>query len=364
MNFTSYVNGYGTRTGKRHEQLVDKIALAVQSETPFQDSIGRGDSSASSEFRWVEEALTLAQTNAQVDGADLADLAAGLRGNPALTSRTGYSQILSRGYIVADSYRNEDKASYRSKDELTEQEYNQMIAIKTDLENHLLSDQAAAAGAGSTVFDDPDGSGAVARQLTGAYAQVAGADANGQQSSTKYNTSTPNATGGTGRTIGEGSRRVIDTIAGVLYENGGLSYNMGNAHVSDANMIIMNPQNKIRFDRVLDAVNNTRRELGADGTRLGVRFTSYKSTFGDFEVFPDKYNPSDEVLIYNPQNWALQVHTNWYVKEIAPTGLAEKRQIAGEFGLMHRNQFVSGRLAEIATTGTAMSATEGDGAVI
>ena len=332
-NFTSYVNGYGTRTGKRHEQLVDKVALLVQGEVPFQDSIGRGDSSASSEFRWVEEALTLAQANAQVDGADLADLAAGLVGNPAITSRTGYSQILGRGYIVADTYRNEDKASFKSQDELTEQEYNQMVAIKTDLENQLLSDNAAVAGGGSTVFDDPNGTGATARELTGAYAQVAAADANGQQSTTKYNSSTPNATGGTARSIGEGSRRVIDIIAGVLYENGGLSYNQGNAYVQDANMIIMNPQNKIVFDRVLDARPNTRRELGNDGMRLGVRFTTYKSTFGDFEVYPDKYNPGDEVLVYNPQNWALQVHTNWYVKEIAPTGLAEKRMIAGEFGI-------------------------------
>ena len=354
-NFSEYVAGYGTRTGKRHEQLVDKLALAVNSETPFIDSIGRGDAGASTEFRWVEEALDVGRGgNAQVSGVNLADLAAGFRGNPALTSRTGYCQRLARGYIVNDDYRTESKAKFKSGDELTEQEFNKMIEIKTDLEKDCLSTQAGGAGGGSTVFDDPDGTGASAATLTGAYAQIATAAANGQVAPIRYNTS-DGTTSGTDQAIGDGTRTDIDDIAGNLFDNGGMSWKMGNANpeMKDANMILMNTGNKIVFDRILDGLDNNRRDLGALGTKVGVRFTNYMSTFGDFEVYPDKYNTSSDILIFNPMNWALQVHTNWYIKEIAPTGLAEKRMVAGVFGLMHRNQFVSGRIAEIDPAGTA-----------
>ena len=354
-DFNSYVAGYGTRTGKRQEQLVDKLALAVQSETPFQDSIGRGDASASSEFRWVEEQLDIGRGgNAQVDGIEYTNLNANFRDTPTLTSRTGSTQLHSRGYIVDDTYRNEDKASVKSQDELSEQEYNKMIEIKTDLEVDLLSTNTGNVGSSST-----------ARQLTGAFAQVASADLETQSgSTTKYNNATPDTSAGTAVPVGPGTRILVDTVAGALYENGGLSYNMGNAHVKDANMIIMNPANKIRFDRSLDDISNTRRELGAQGTKLGVRFTNYMSTFGNFEVMPDKYCDENEILIYNPQNWALQVHTNWYVKELGANGLHERRMVAGEFGLMHRNQFTSGRIAGIGSTGTPLTEAQGLAATI
>ena len=78
----------------------------------------------------------------------------------------------------------------------------------------------------------------------------------------------------------------INTVARELYTTGGLSYNMGNSFVKNANMMVMSPAKKVILDGRLDAHTNARRDIG-NAKMLNTSYKTYGSSFGDFAIVPD-----------------------------------------------------------------------------
>ena len=368
--FSSFLGNYGytSGTGKTHRHLLDKITLAVQSETPFMDGISRAKMNTPN-IEWLEESLTTGNhTDVVKYGETLTGLSDNHKSAPTITQRSGYAQQFAKGITVTDEQMNAAKASVKSSNEMAEETYTKTIEMKTDVEASLLQNGAGSAGA-TRGSGNTTGAVTTAATLTGAFSQIASGNV-------LYN----NATAGTGTatstdsiiaaadfyneeatTAKRDAVRLIDRIAVTLYQNGGLSYKGGNGFVKDANMVLLTPNNKFDFDLSLDSRSNVRRDLGAMGTMLGMMFTTYTSSYGTFKVLPDRFLPGGtastsvtgtvanqaKALVFNPQNWALAVNQDFKSVDIARVGLAENKMLSARFGLIHRNQNVSGAIEDI-----------------
>lgn len=372
--FSSFLGNYGytNGVGKTHRHLLDKITLNVQAETPFMDSISRAKMNTP-QIEWLEEQLSTGNNSDVVPyGVTFENLDDAHKSAPTITQRTGYAQQFAKGIEVTDEQESAMKAGVKSSSEMSEELYTKMIEIKTDVEASLLRNGTGVAG---TVRGSTNTSGAIttASQLTGAFSQIAAdtqlvngslvgtstapADAAALNANDFWNT----GLGATGNAQRD-AVRLIDRIALTLYQNGGLSWKGGNGYVKDANMILLTPNNKFDFDRSLDSRDNVRRDIGGMGSMLGMMFDTYRSSYGEFKVMPDRFLPggthavngdagavADQAmaLIFNPQNWALAVNKDFYVKDIATIGLSERKMISARFGLIHRNQNVSGAVTGI-----------------
>ena len=155
------------------------------------------------------------------------------------------------------------------------------------------------------------------------------------------------ATDGTARAFAEAQ---INTVARLLYASGGLSYNMGNSMVKNANMLLLSPGKKVAMDTFLDAKSNTRRDIGGMGTIQGTSFTKYNSSFGDFMIVPDQFITDKRIAMYNPQNWKWVTLRQMHTQEIAKIGDSERRQLVMEGTLIHRHTNASGAIAGLTET--------------
>ena len=362
--FSAFLGNYGytNGVGKTHRHLLDKITLLVQAETPFMDMISRAKMNTP-QIEWIEEELTTGNAGDHVEyGVTFTDLANAHKSIPTLTQRTGYAEQFAKGIEVFDEQEGADKASFKSKSEMSEQEYNKMVELKTDVEAKLLQNGAGVAGtvrgSGNT-----DGTITTASQLTGAFEQVAAGNKL-YNNATDGTTTAPTAIAGLGRfylpnqsvaTDNRDAVRLIDRLSVTLYQQGALSWKGGNGYMKDANMILLTPNNKYDMDRSLDARSNVRRDIGGDGHMLGMMFDTYKTSYGTFRVFPDRFlpggahgtaaptnvNQQSRALIFNPQNWALAVNQDFKAIDIARIGLSERKMISARFGLIHRHQEAS-----------------------
>ena len=362
--FSTFLNNYGyaSGNGKTYRSQLDKITLAVQSDTPFMDAVSRAKMDTPT-ITWFEEALTTGQTAAVEYGETFEGLADTHKSAPTVTQRENYAQQFAKGIEVTDEQETAKKSSVHSMSEMSDQLYTKMIEIKTDVEAVLLQNGAGSRGAGTA----STGASTGAPTLTGAFEQIdssvvwynsstAGTQTEGTPSASTIaaNDFYNDDTGNTKRD----AVRVLDRVALSIWNNGGLSWDGGNGYVKDANMILLTPNNKYDFDISLDSRSNVRRDIGGDGEMLGQRYTMYKSSYGSFKVMPDRYLPGGtattatvanqaKALVFNPQNWALAVNKDFYVKDIATIGLTERKMISARFSLIHRNYTVSGSVEQI-----------------
>ena len=368
--FSSFLGNYGytSGTGKTHRHLLDKITIAVQSETPFMDGISRAKMNTPN-IEWLEESLTTGNHADIVKyGETFANLSDNHKSAPTITQRAGYAQQFAKGISVTDEQMNAAKASVKSSNEMAEETYTKTIELKTDVEASLLNNGAGAAGA-TRGSGNTTGAIGTAASLTGAFSQIASGNI-------LYNTATAGATSATSTdsivaaadfynteatTAKRDCTRLIDRLAVTLYQNGALSWKGGNGMVKDANMILLTPNNKFDFDLALDSRTNVRRDLGADGTMLGMMFTTYRSSYGMFKVMPDRFLPGGtatttvtgtvanqaKALIFNPQNWALAVNQDFASKDLGVLGLSTEKMLSARFGLIHRSQDISAAIEDI-----------------
>lgn len=356
--FSSYLANYGydSGVGKTKRHLLDKVTLAVQAETPFMDMISRAKMNTPT-IEWIEEELRTGDTTAVPYGVSFDDLSDNHKSAPSLTQRSGYAEQFAKGVNVTDEQETADKVGVKSSSEMNENLYTKMIEIKTTVEAALLQRGAGGRGSGT------GSTGAVtsAAALTGYFNQL-NADvllhntANGTASTAAANWRFffNNASGSE-----VDAMRLIDRLAVQLYNNGGMSWKGGNGYVKDANCIIASPNVKYLIDRSLDERSNVRRDIGGTGMMLGIMFTNYKTSYGDFKIMPDLYLPGGQspsattetkVAMFNPQNWALAVNKDFYVKDIATIGLNERKMISARFGLIHRHRAISGGIDNILST--------------
>ena len=368
--FSTYLSNYGysAGNGKTYRSQLDKITLAVQADTPFIDRISRAKMDTPT-ITWFEESIRTGDTTAVNYGETFSGLSDNHKSAPTITQHENFAQQIAKGVSVTDEQETAKKSSVKSMSEMEDQLYTKMIEAKTTLETHCLRNGAGSRGTGNT----STGAATAAPSMTGVFEQL-------NASVVWYNSSTGGTqTEGTptNTTIaandffntdsGAAKRdavRVIDRLAISLYQNGGLMWDGGNnMFVKDASMILLTPNNKYDFDISLDSRENVRRDIGGDGDMLGQMYDTYKSSYGTFKVMPDRFLPggggtpgetiaatvagASRALVFNPQNWALAINKDFYVKDIATLGLSEEKMVSGRFSLLHRNYNVSGSVEQI-----------------
>ena len=355
MQFTSYVSPFAT--GKQKENLESRINLLSQMETPFYSGIGRG-TTMTPRAQLIEEELNVVIQNANNEGFDFPTTNAGISPVVAGDSRRDfYTQIFTKSVRVTGTQQANDTVNVTAKKELAEQLALRGMEMKRDIEWACVGDKTNSA-------DGTGNDNGVLNATTASYAGSGGAGTtagvvSGARFITDYfnqaaarDTAATTARAfhaGTDPSVAASAQFKVNSLARVLYQNGGLSYNMGNSMVKNANMLLMSPANKVIFDNALDLQSNNRRDIG-NMKVLNHSYTKYGSSFGDFAIVPDQFMADHSVAMYNPQNWKWVTLRPMHTQEIAKIGDSERRQIVMEGTLIHRHTDASGAVASLNTT--------------
>ena len=371
--FTSYTSPFST--GKTKENLESRINLLSQMETPFYSSIGRGSTTTPTP-QLIEEQLNQVVQNASVEGFDFPAEGSTSPVVAGDVRRTYSTQIFQKTVRVTGTQQANNTVGVTGKKELAEQLALRGMEIKRDIEWAIMGDKTAGAGNDNGVTNaspanytygggnaplNADGNASNARYITDYLGQVAAVSSSSNAQAGLAVTGSTVAGAGAGLLRGTGVafgtprawatsapvEATINDCASKLYAQGGLSYNMGNSMVKNANIMCMSPARKLNFDAALDTKPNTRREIGGFGTMQGIAFTKYNSSFGEFMVMPDQFQANNYVAVYNPQNWKWVTLRPMHTQEIAKIGDSERRQIVMEGTLIHRHTRASGAIVAI-----------------
>lgn len=309
--------GTSTRVGLR-EDLTDAIYDVSRADTPFISSIAR-ESVSAVKHEWQTDTLEAAEpTNAQVQGND-APIAA-----PNPTSRIGnYTQIMTEAVSVSGTLEEVSKAGRAS--ELARELAKKVKKMKRSMEARATGNYAAVAPVGT----------ATAGQTAGALAYLA---TNSQRGATGANASLTAgvplaaATNGTLRTFAESHVK-----AGMLaaFNSGGMP-----------SIAIMPPALK-QAASAFAGIAQQRRETGDSAATIIGAADVYVSDFGEVQFVADRHCSTRDVIIIDPEYWALGFLRNMRQEALAKTGDSEKRQLLVEWCLVARNEASSVVLADL-----------------
>ena len=327
--FTSYTSPFST--GETKENLDSKLNLLAQMETPVYSSIGRGTTTTRAP-QLIEDTLEAAALNGHVEGAAFASDASYVDG----TVRRGFNTQIFRKDIEVSASEEATSAAvrYEGKRRMAEQVALKGMAMKRDIEYAII------AAPGSSNANKPGngagtaGNATTARGITDYWNQLPTAAAT---NSTNYQPADANDNVAAGTAFED----AINTVAEQLYITGGLSYNMGNSFVKNANMLVMSPAKKVILDGRLDAHTNARRDIG-NAKMLNTSYKTYGSSFGDFAIVPDVHCDTTRIAMFNPQNWKWVTLRDTQKVDIAKVGDADRAFLVHEGTLIHRNTQASG----------------------
>ncbi len=326
--FTSYTSPFAT--GETKENLDSKLNLLVQMETPVYSSIGRGTTSSRAP-QLIEDTIEAAGLNGFVEGSAFDNtLAIATDGN---TRRSFNTQIFRKDIEVSASEEATEAVRYEGKRRMAEQVALRGMALKRDIEYAIIAAPGSANankpgnGAGTA------GTASAARGITDYWNQISSGTQH-TPSDAQDNWSGTDTTVTTDETLN--AERAINAAAQLLYGTGGLSYNMGNSFVKNANMMVMSPAKKAGLDNALDTKPNARRDIG-NMKMLNHSYKTYGSSFGDFAIVPDAHCDTTQVAMFNPQNWKWVTLRDTQKVDIAKVGDADRAFLVHEGTLMHRH---------------------------
>lgn len=330
MQFTSYISPFST--GETKENLDSKLNLLVQMERPVYASIGRGTTNTRAP-QLIEDTIEAASVNAHVEGSAFSsnDIETPSKHGSENIRRTFNTQIFRKDIEVSASEEATTAAvRYEGKRRMAEQIALRGMAMLRDIEWAIIGASATKPGAGAGTA----GSASAARGITDYWNQINDSDTYGANP-------TISAVGDV--SSGSTFEDAINNAAEALHFTGGLSYNMGNSFVKNANMLVMSPAKKKILDNRLDAHTNARRDIG-NAKMLNTSYRTYGSSFGEFSIVPDIHCDTTKVAMFNPQNWKWVTLRDTQKVDIAKVGDADRAFLVHEGTLIHRNTGASASL--------------------
>ena len=327
--FTSYTSPFST--GETKENLDSKLNLLAQMETPVYSSIGRGTTTTRAP-QLIEDTIEAAALNGHVEGSAFASDASYVDG----TARRSFNTQIFRKDIEVSASEEATSAAvrYEGKRRMAEQVALKGMAMKRDIEYAIIAPPGTSNGNKPGNGAGTAGSASAARGITDYWNQLPTAAATG---STNYQPADANDNVAAGTAFED----AINTVAEELYSTGGLSYNMGNSFVKNANMLVLSPNKKRILDGRLDAHTNARRDIG-NAKMLNTSYKTYGSSFGDFAIVPDMHCDDTRIAMFNPQNWKWVTLRDTQKVDIAKVGDADRAFLVHEGTLIHRNTQASG----------------------
>lgn len=307
------LNSVGNR-----EDLEDVIFRVAPEATPFMSNIGSSKATAVY-HEWQTETLASANAdNAQLEGNDV-----GTIDTANFTIRVGnYCQIFTKTASVSGTQQSV-KAAGRSND-MNRQIILKGKELKTDMEAAFLRNGASNAESGGT-----------ARKTGGALAWLTSNTSVGAGGSNGgFSTGVvAAATNGTQRAFAESQ---LKTALASTFNNGGR-----------ASQLYMGATQKQEFS-AFTGIAQIRND--APGKKQAIIIGAadvYVSDFGDLAVIPHPYGLTRDVLVIDPEMWAVGTLRAIYTQDLSTTGDSIKKQILTEKCLVCRNEKANGVIRDL-----------------
>lgn len=290
------------------EDLSDVISNISPTDTPFLSNIGKS-SCAQTQFDWQTDSLAAAAANAAIEGDDTA--AAAL--TPTVRY-VNYTQIFKKVFTISGTAEAVKKAGRKS--EIAYQTAKKGKEIKRDQEKAFTGTNVAVAGDSST-----------ARVTASLDAWLFTNDLNGT-SGTQYTFSggvpTTARTDGTDRAWSE-----------TLLKSAILSqYNAG----GEVSMLMVSPAKKQETSSFAGIAEIRSAVNGAKPATIIGAVDVYVSDFGNLNVVPNRFMPTDLAYLIDPEQAKKRVLRPYFVEPLAKTGDAEKFHMIEECGLEVTNE--------------------------
>lgn len=310
------------RVGVR-EDLSDKINELFPDDCPFQAAIGK-EKASQVYHEWQTDSLTAASAqNKTIQGDDLANEA---RAN---TTRQGnYSQIMKK--VVGASTTMEATKTAGRASELARELMKAGRELKTDAEMRFCGNYAAVAPAAGTAGES---AGALAFMTTNSVLGVAGAPAQPIYSGGGLSGApTTAAVNGTARTFTE---TLLKSLVKSIWDAGG-----------NPKMAIMSMSHK-QIAGGFAGLASQRRETGDSRITIVAGADIYVSDAGATQFVPSRFCSTRDVMVIDPEYWAVAELDSLKVIDLAKTGLATRKAMYQEVSLVSRNQAASGVIRDL-----------------
>lgn len=304
--FTSY-SGIGNL-----DDLSDIIYNVDPTDTPGLTSFERTKATATL-HEWQTDALAAAAANQQLEGDEPSAASATATVRLSNTCQISYKVPAVTGTQLAVLHAGR-------RDELAYQVTKRIWELRRDMETDIFANTA-----------EVTGNATLARKLGGIPTWITTNDDYGVGGSE----------GGTGDTaVTDGTQRaltedLLKTVHKLCWDNGG---NPDSLFVGSFNKQVASTW-----------TGNATRMINATGEKLVANIDVYSGDYGDFNIIPNRFQPSRTAFLLQTDMWAVAYLRPMKVQELSKTGDAERRQVIVEYTIESRNQKASGMIADLTT---------------
>jgi hypothetical protein len=290
------------------EDLSDVISNISPTDTPLLSNMGKA-SCDQTQFDWQTDSLAAAASNAAIEGDDTAATAI-----VPTTRYINYTQIFKKAFTISGTAEKVKKAGRKS--EIAYQTAKRGKEIKRDQEKAFSGTNVAVAGNSTT-----------ARVTASLDAWLFTNDLNGT-SGTEYT-----ITGGvpvTARTDGTDrawSEALLKAAVLAQYNSGG-----------EVSMLMVSPAKKQETSAFAGIAEIRSAVMGAKPATIIGAVDVYVSDFGNLEVVPNRFMPTDLAYLIDPSQVKKRVLRPYFVEELAKTGDSHKYHMIEESGLEVTNE--------------------------
>tara|TARA_R110002167_G_scaffold28036_1_gene94840 strand:+ start:2794 stop:3768 length:975 start_codon:yes stop_codon:yes gene_type:complete len=316
--FTSY-DAIGIR-----EDLANVIYDISKEETPFMSNIS-SESVTNTTFEWQTDVLATANgANAAIDGNDVTAFTAVV----PTTRPSNKTQIATKTFIIADNLAFQDLAGRSS--EVAYQITKNGKELKRDIEAILTYNIIPTAG--SNVLARRTG-GLSAWLATNSVSNTGGAVA-GANPVAVAGIPTVAQVEGTKRAITE---PLLQDVVQNCWTNGGAP-----------SMVLCGAHNKQAISAFTGIAEQRYSAPSAATTIIGAA-DIYVSDFGQLSIVPDRFIPTRNVFVIDPEYAGVGILRDIQVEELAKTGDASKHLMLWEGGLVMKNEAAHGAIYDCTT---------------
>jgi hypothetical protein len=309
------------------EDLSDAENMISPSETPFISSIaGTGEAATAVKIEWpLLELAAVDSSNRVAEGQD----APGIDAPRYASRRSNFTQISDKVVKVSDTSQQVDGAANIEK--IAKQISYKLKELKRDKEAMLTSAIAAAPGAGDGATVRTAAGFGCFLITNGARGAGAGAPPTLSGTTSGYPNLAPVA--GTGRALSEDL--LNSTIQAVWTQGGTPKY------------VLCSPVNKRLISKTFTGYAT--KYKNADDKKLISAIDVYESDFGQVQIVPDRFSPSTDVFVIDPEYVSVRYLQPTRQIPLARTGHTDNRMIQCEYSLEVGNEKAQGVIAD--TTG-------------
>lgn len=305
------------------EDLSDALTSISPTECPFMASVGTRDIN-NTYFEWAEIDLAAAvNNNSKIEG----DSGLGNDAPHNAVRKANYSNISTKVVEVSDTA---NQVSGVADAQTTAKQVAYALAsLKRDMEKMSLNNAAANAGASGTARVT---AGVPAFLTTNVNRGTGGANGttSGTGSAGFPNAAATDAASGNMRAITEA---MLKSVVADCWTEG-----------AEPSIVLCGASQK---QTISAFTGNATKFQEVDGKRLTAAVDIYISDFGSLEIVPARHVRSRDVLVLDPNYAKIAYLQQATQKELARTGLSERRLISAEWGVQVTSEKAHGIIADV-----------------